>query len=78
MSPSTRLFLRIPAVSTKLKVLPSMVTIVSIASRVVPGISLTRALSSPAKRFSRLDFPTFGRPTMATRTASWRPASSSP
>ena len=35
------------------------------ASRVVPGMSLTIARSSPRSELSRLDLPTFGRPTKA-------------
>ncbi len=38
---------------------------VSIASRVVPGMSDTIARSSPSSALSRLDLPTFGRPTIA-------------
>ena len=37
----------------------------STGSRVVPGISLTIARSSPTSALSRLLLPTFGRPTMA-------------
>ena len=43
---------------------------VSIASRVVPGTSETIARSSPRSAFSRLDFPTFGRPTKAIAAGS--------
>ncbi len=38
----------------------------SIASRVVPGISDTMALSSFNRTFNRVDFPTFGSPIIAT------------
>ena len=34
-------------------------------SRVVPGMSETVARSIPTNKFSKVDFPTFGRPTMA-------------
>ena len=37
----------------------------SMASRVVPGISVTMARSSRRSALSRLDFPTFGFPTIA-------------
>jgi len=40
------------------------------ASRVVPGTSLTIALSSPRIAFSSADLPTFGLPTIATLIAS--------
>lgn len=35
-------------------------------SRVTPGWSCTMAILRPARRLKRADFPTFGRPTMAT------------
>src|SRR6266851_7006856 len=35
-------------------------------SRVTPGISLTRASRRPTSRLNSVDFPTFGRPRMAT------------
>ena len=54
-----------PAVSTK-RSGPSSVSItVSIESRVVPGSSCTTARSSPTRRLNSVDFPTFGRPTIA-------------
>ena len=40
------------------------------ASRVVPGISETIARSSPSSALSRLDLPTFGRPTKAIAAGS--------
>ena len=43
---------------------------VSIASRVVPGTSETIARSSPSSALSRLDLPTFGRPTKAIAAGS--------
>ena len=39
---------------------------VSIASRVVPGMSCTIERSSPSSRLKSVDFPTLGRPMMAT------------
>ena len=44
----------------------SVSTTVSIASRVVPGMSCTTARSSPISRLNSVDLPTFGRPTIAT------------
>ena len=41
-------------------------------SLVVPGISVTIALSSSIKAFKSVDFPTFGAPTIATRAPSVR------
>ena len=38
----------------------------STTSLVVPGISVTMARSVPEHALSRLDFPTFGLPTIAT------------
>ena len=35
-------------------------------SLVTPGVSLTIAIRSPASMLKSVDFPTFGRPTMAT------------
>ena len=55
-----------PAVSTN-RIGPSSVsTIVSTASRVVPGMSWTTERSSPIIRLKSVDFPTFGRPTIET------------
>ena len=45
----------IPAVSTNLKGIPSIVTNSSIVSLVVPAISVTIAFSSPARRFNKED-----------------------
>ena len=56
---------RIPAVSMRQIFLPSCSMIVSIESRVVPGISFTTARVSPAIAFTSEDFPTFGRPINA-------------
>ena len=46
---------------------------VSIASRVVPAMFETIIRCSPVKAFTRLDLPTFGRPTMASLTSSGSP-----
>ena len=56
-----------PAVSTKRHVLPPSSTSSSTGSRVVPATSSTTTRSSPASLLSRLDLPTFGRPSSATR-----------
>ena len=57
---------RRPAVSMK-RTGPSVVsTTVSMASRVVPGMSCTMARSSPRSLLKRVDLPTLGRPMMAT------------
>ena len=45
-----------------------MINSSSIASRVVPAISLTIAFSSSNKRFNKVDFPTFGSPTIEIGT----------
>ncbi len=57
-----------PAVSINLKLIPLMVMVSSIASRVVPAISETMAFSSFSILFNSVDFPTFGFPTIATGT----------
>jgi len=59
---------RMPAVSMNLKRTPSMMQLSSMVSRVVPGMSVTMALSSPTSAFSNVLFPLFGAPTMATGT----------
>ena len=56
-----------PAVSINLQVDPPKSINSSTASRVVPSASSTKTLGDPAKTFSKLDLPTFGRPTNATR-----------
>lgn len=63
---------RIPAVSMKRKVWPSMSMVSSIVSRVVPGMSLTMARSVSSNVLSSRDLPTFGRPIMATGMPSRR------
>ncbi len=65
MGSSILLRRRMPAVSTKRSGPSSVSTMVSTASRVVPGMSCTTERSSPTRRLKRVDFPTFGRPTMA-------------
>src|SRR4051812_8974055 len=61
---------RSPAVSTSTNVRSPCSSTVSTVSRVVPGTAETRTRSWPSRRFRRLDLPTFGRPRIATRTAS--------
>ena len=56
---------RIPAVSINCKGTPRTLTYSSIVSLVVPAISVTIAFSSLNSTFNKLDFPTFGRPTIA-------------
>src|SRR6478736_1499930 len=56
-----------PAVSTKRQVLPPSSMSSSTGSRVVPATLSTTTRSEPARRLSRLDLPTLGRPTRATR-----------
>ncbi len=51
----------------KFQVRPPSVTISSTGSTVVPDASSTTTRSSPARRLSRLDLPTLGLPTIATR-----------
>ena len=51
-----------------LKVMPPILTVSSIISRVVPWMSLTIALSSLSKTLSNVDFPAFVSPIMATGT----------
>ena len=58
---------RMPAVSTNTIGPSSVSTSVSIASRVVPGMSCTTERSSPTSRLNSVLLPTLGRPTIATR-----------
>ena len=60
------LFLLNPAVSIKIYSPLSFLKFVSIASLVVPGISLTILLFSPIILLTKEDFPTFGFPIKAT------------
>ena len=59
---------RIPAVSMNRKVMPPILIVSSMTSRVVPWISLTIALSSFSNTFSKVDFPAFVSPMIATGT----------
>ena len=61
-----------PAVSTRVRGTPSSTSSLSSRSRVVPGRSVTIARSWRLRRFSRVDLPTLGRPTIATRKPSRR------
>src|SRR6476646_2691166 len=60
---------RMPAVSIRTISLRPHSSVVSTASRVVPGTSDTIARSSPRRLLRSDDLPTFGRPTKAT--AAW-------
>ena len=55
-----------PAVSIKRNRMPSILMTSSTVSLVVPGISLTIALSSFNRAFNNVDFPEFGFPMIAT------------
>ena len=57
---------RIPAVSVRSILAPDSIISPVTVSRVVPGISVTIARSSPRRALRRLLFPTFGLPTNAT------------
>ena len=57
---------RSPAVSIICKGMPSIWICSRNTSRVVPAISVTIAASLPAKAFSKLDLPAFGRPAITT------------
>ena len=70
------LFLLKPAVSISTYSPLSFLKFVSIASLVVPGISLTMLLFSPIILLTNEDFPTFGFPINATLVIS--PSSSFP
>ena len=67
---SILLFFLMPAVSTSTNVLPLNFHTESTASRVVPISSATRDLWYPRSELISVDFPTFGRPTMAVRIMS--------
>jgi hypothetical protein len=64
---AVRTRLRKPAVSTNRHVSPSSSSNVSTGSTVVPATSCTTDRCSPANLLSRLDLPTLGLPTSATR-----------
>ena len=55
-----------PAVSINVYRCPSLSKGMNIVSRVVPGRSTDKTLSSPKMRLIRVDFPTFGLPRTAT------------
>ena len=61
---------RRPAVSIICSGIPSICICSRSTSRVVPAISVTIAASRPARAFSRLDLPAFGRPAITTRIPS--------
>ena len=61
---------RMPAVSIRTEGWFSYVNLVSSASLVVPGTSLTMALSWPSMAFISMDLPTLVLPTMASFMAS--------
>src|SRR6266705_1105986 len=56
-----------PAVSIRTTGTPSKLNSVSTGSRVVPGVGLTRARSSPNRALSSDDLPTFRRPLLRRR-----------
>ena len=56
-----------PAVSSKVKARSPSCAGASRTSRVTPGVSSTMARRLPTSRLNRVDLPTLGRPTMATR-----------
>src|ERR1700754_4008810 len=66
--------LRRPAVSTNRQTLPSSSTSESTGSTVVPATSCTTERTSPDTRLNRLDLPTLGLPTSATRRGPAPPA----
>ena len=59
-----------PPVSTARKSRPRQLASTSLRSRVTPGRSSTIATRLPTILFNRVDLPTFGRPTIATRGTS--------
>ena len=61
---------RRPAVSTRRNGQLGVSMTASMASRVVPGISVTIARLSPSNALKRDDFPTFGRPARTTSAPS--------
>ncbi|MNT06664.1 hypothetical protein D3C72_1413420 [compost metagenome] len=75
---STRERRRRPAVSIRRYSRPSRSRSTEIESRVVPGTSEAIMRSSPRMRLTRVDLPTFGRPTKAMRTRFGSLSSSSP
>ena len=61
---------RRPAVSKRFSRISPSCTACSTTSRVVPATGVTMARSNPASRFSKVDLPALGRPTMAQSTPS--------
>ena len=61
---------RTPAVSTSSSLRPSISAVSVTRSRVVPGIGVTIARPARSSALNRLDLPTFGFPTIATRAPS--------
>src|SRR5881227_4493436 len=59
-----------PPVSTSTNRLPVHSQISSLRSRVTPGVSWTTAARLSVSRLTRVDLPTFGKPTTATFPAS--------
>jgi len=55
-----------PPVSTSVKCFPLWITACSLRSRVVPGVWCTSARFCPIIRLKIVDFPTLGRPSIAT------------
>src|SRR5207237_2347782 len=55
-----------PPVSISRKRLPFHSQTSSLRSRVTPGVSCTTAARDSVNRFTNVDFPTFGKPTIAT------------
>src|SRR3954468_18804511 len=55
-----------PPVSTSTKRRPFHSVSISLRSRVTPDCSCTTASRVPVRRLTRVDLPTFGKPTMAT------------
>ena len=63
---------RIPAVSVRLRITPSRLMDSSSVSLVVPAISVTIALSSPASALSRLDLPALVLPNITVLIPSFK------
>ena len=67
---------RIPAVSIRRIGRPPQRHSIAIASRVMPGSGPVSTRSSPTRRLTSVDLPTFGRPTIASCSGFVSPASS--
>src|SRR6185436_11347036 len=59
-----------PPVSTSRNLFPDQSQTSSFRSRVTPGVSCTTAARLCVSRFTSVDLPTFGKPTIATVPAS--------